>query len=116
MLLLIDADQNSATGWHGYDFLINKKIKDDKTTTLMRYDANAAGDHWKEVAQLGYRYNGNALELYVPRSILGLKGDGFTFDYHWADNPEDLETPISLSIKGDSAPNRRFNYRSIWKK
>ena len=116
MLLLIDADQNPATGWHGYDFLINKKIKDDKTTTLMRYDANTAGDHWTEMAQLTYRYNGHALELSVPRRILGLKGDGFTFDYHWADNPEDLETPISLSINGDSAPNRRFNYRSIWKK
>lgn len=116
MLLLIDADQDPATGWHGYDFLINKKIKDDKTTALMRYDANAAGDHWIEIAELTYRYNGNALELSVPRSILGLKGDGFTFDYHWADNPEDLETPISLSVNGDSAPNRRFNYRSIWKK
>lgn len=116
MLLLIDADQDPATGWHGYDFLINKKIKDDKTTTLMRYDANTAGDHWTEMAQLTYRYNGHALELSVPRRILGLKGDGFTFDYHWADNPEDLETPISLSINGDSAPNRRFNYRSIWKK
>ena len=82
----------------------------------MRYDAHAAGDHWIEVAQLTYRYNDNAVELSVPRSILGLKGDGFTFDYHWADNPQDLETPISLSINGDSAPNRRFNYRSIWKK
>jgi hypothetical protein len=116
MLLLIDADQNPATGWHGYDFLINKKIKDDKTTTLMRYDANTASNHWTEIAELRYRYNGAVLELSVPRSILGLKGDGFTFDYHWADNPEDLETPISLSINGDSAPNRRFNYRSIWKK
>lgn len=116
MLLLIDADQDPATGWHGYDFLINKKIKDNKTTTLMRYDSNAAAGHWVEVSELLFRYNGNALELSVPRSVLGLQGDGFAFDYHWADNPEDLETPVSLSINGDSAPNRRFNYRSIWKK
>jgi hypothetical protein len=39
-----------------------------------------------------------------------------SFDYHWADNPADLESPISLSMNGDSAPNRRFNYRAIWKK
>ena len=32
MLLLIDADKNSKTGWFGYDFLINQKIIDDKTT------------------------------------------------------------------------------------
>lgn len=116
MLLLIDADRDPATGWYGYDFLINKKIKDGKTTILMRYDAAATGDHWKEVSELPYRYNGNALELCVPRSVLGLKGDGLSFDYHWADNPADLETPISLCVNGDSAPNRRFNYRSIWKK
>ncbi len=116
MLLLIDADRDPSTGWYGYDFLINKKIKDEKTTILMRYDAGATGDHWKEVSELPYRYNGNALELCVPRSVLGLKGDRLSFDYHWADNPADLETPISLSINGDSAPNRRFNYRSIWKK
>ncbi len=116
MLLLIDADRDPATGWYGYDFLINKKIKDGKTTTLMRYDAGATGGHWKEVSELPYRYNGNALELCVPRSILGLKGDRLSFDYHWADNPADLESPISLSMNGDSAPNRRFNYRAIWKK
>lgn len=116
MLLLIDADRDPATGWYGYDFLINKKIKDGKTTILMRYDAGATDDHWKELSELPYRYNGNALELCVPRSVLGLKGDRLSFDYHWADNPADLETPISLSINGDSAPNRRFNYRSIWKK
>ena len=38
MLLLIDADRNPETGWYGYDFLMNKKVVDDKTTTLMRYD------------------------------------------------------------------------------
>jgi hypothetical protein len=27
-----------------------------------------------------------------------------------------LKDPISLCLAGDSAPNRRFNYRCIWKK
>ena len=36
MLLLIDADRNSSTGWYGYDYLINKSVIDSKTTTLMR--------------------------------------------------------------------------------
>ena len=30
MLLLIDADQNPDTGWYGYDYLINKRVVDDK--------------------------------------------------------------------------------------
>ena len=116
MLLLIDADQNPTTGWYGYDFIINKKIMNDKTTTLMRYDSTSFANPWVEVAQVNYRYKGNALELSVPRGLLGLKGNAFSFDYHWSDNPDDLKDPISLSTSGDSAPNRRFNYRCIWKK
>lgn len=116
MLLLIDADQNSNTGWYGYDFMVNKKVIDSKTTTLLRYDAKAPGDHWVEVAKVNYRYKGNKLEVAIPRSLLKFKGNSLTFDYHWSDNPDNLIDPISLSTSGDSAPNRRFNYRCIWRK
>jgi hypothetical protein len=116
MLLLIDADQNPNTGWYGYDYLINQRVIDDKTTTIQRYAPEAPGGPWVEAARLKYRYSGKALELAVPRKLLGLKGDTFTFDFHWCDNPTDLKDPISLCTSGDSAPNRRFNYRCIWKK
>ena len=116
MLLLIDADRNSATGWYGYDYLVNMKVVDEKTTTLMRYDPHASGQPWVEQAVLKYRYKGKALEIAVPRQLLGLTGDTFTFDFKWADNPPDLKDPISLCVQGDTAPNRRFNYRVIWKK
>ena len=116
MLLLVDADQNPNTGWYGYDYLINLRVIDDKTTTIQRYAPNASGGSWVEVARLKYRYSGKALEMAVPRKLLGLKGDVFSFDFHWCDNPIDLKDPISLCTSGDSAPNRRFNYRCIWKK
>lgn len=113
MLLLIDADQNHDTGWYGYDFLINKNIKDDKTTTVIHYTEDGS---WEQKADITYRVAANQLELAVPRELLGLTGDTVTFDFHWCDNPETLETPISLCTHGDSAPNRRFNYRYVWKK
>ena len=116
MLLLIDADQNPNTGWYGYDYLINQRVIDEKTTTIRRYAANAPDGPWVEAARLKYRCSGKALELAVPRKLLGLKGDAFTFDFHWCDNPAALKDPISLCTSGDSAPNRRFNYRCIWKK
>jgi hypothetical protein len=116
MLLLIDADQNPETGWFGYDYLINWRVVDARTTTLMRYSPGAANGPWVELARLNYRYSGKALELAVPRKFLGLKGDTFSFDFHWCDNPIDLKDPISLCSSGDSAPNRRFNYRYIWRK
>ena len=116
MLLLIDADQNANTGWYGYDFIINKKVIDNNTTTLMRYDADTDSGQWVEAARVSYHYKGNQLELAIPKALLNLEGDTFSFDYHWCDNPADLKDPISLSTSGDSAPNRRFNYRCIWKK
>ena len=51
-----------------------------------------------------------------PRSLIGLAGDAMSFDFHWCDNPADLKDPISLCTSGDSAPNRRFNYRCVWEK
>jgi len=114
MLLLIDADKNSHTGWYGYDFLINKKIPNSKTTTLMHYDS--IKHDWVESAKLNYRYEGNKLVIVVPRKLLGLTKNAFTFDFKWADNPDNLKDPISLCNGGDTAPNRRFNYRFIWEK
>jgi hypothetical protein len=111
MMLFIDADKNLNTGWFGYDFMVNKKVIDSKTTTLCRYD----GKQWVEVARVNYHYEGNQLEVAIPRSLLKLKGSTVTFDYHWNDNTETLTDPMSLSTSGDSAPNRRFNYRVIWK-
>jgi hypothetical protein len=116
MLLLIDTDENHNTGWYGYDVLINQKVIDGRTTTLMRYDKTNPAQPWSEAARLDYRYSGTELELAVPRRWLGSSGDAVTFDFHWCDHPADLHDPISLCVNGDSAPNRRFNYRCMWKK
>lgn len=115
MLLLIDADRNHNTGWYGYDYVVNKSVIGPTRTTLMRYNARKADDPWETVALLDYRYAANRLELAVPRDLLGLRGDALEFDFKWADNPADLSDPISLCVGGDSAPNRRFNYRCIWR-
>jgi len=116
MLLLIDADRNPKTGWYGYDYIVNKSVVDARRSTIMRYNATNPADPWAKVGQADYRYAGNRLELAVPRQLLGLTGNALSYDFHWADNPADLTDPISLCINGDSAPNRRFNYRCIWRK
>jgi hypothetical protein len=104
MLLLIDADQNHNTGWYGYDYLVNKKIFNGNTTTLLWYDPHSPDRPWVEKAQLQYRYSGNKLELAIPRALIGLPADALSFDFHWSDNPAELEDPISLCTSGDSAP------------
>ena len=114
MMLLIDADNNSSTGWYGYDYIVNKSVKSDRTTTLMRFDREKC--EWIEVADVAMRYAENKLELAVPRQALNLSEDKFILDFKWTDNPKELADPISLCLNGDTAPNRRFNYRLIWNK
>ncbi len=111
MLLLIDADMNPKTGWCGYDYLINRSVVNGQSTNIMKYKNGS----WITIGQLPYRYSGNKLELAVPRKLLGLTNKAFSFDFKWADNPADLKDAISLCVNGDTAPNRRFNYRCIWK-
>tara|TARA_R110001592_G_scaffold363111_1_gene680543 strand:- start:20920 stop:22995 length:2076 start_codon:yes stop_codon:yes gene_type:complete len=113
MLLLIDADKDPTTGWYGYDYLVNKKVKDSQNTMLMCY--NKQENKWINQGTVAYAYKGNQLELSIPRKLLGLTKNQFTFDFKWSDNAVELNDPISLCTAGDTAPNRRFNYRCIWK-
>ena len=115
MLLFLDADHNSKTGWFGYDYVLNLKVLDAQTTTLMRYAPEAPGGPWVEAARVPLHFEGPRLEVAVPRKLLNLPGAAFSFDFKWADNPADLKDPISLCTGGDTAPNRRFNYRCVWK-
>ena len=112
MLLLIDSDMDPSTGWYGYDFVVNKEVIDGQTTSVMRYE----GGQWKKVAEVPYSVYGEELELAVPAPLLGIAGKKAGFDFKWADNPGELVDPISICTHGDTAPNRRFNYRFIWKK
>ena len=108
MLLLIDSDRDSVTGWNGYDYLVNLDIANDRQTSVHRFGE----DHtWQKVVTVDYRCQGNQLEIAVPRSVLGLNAGSVTFDFHWADNIQSFDDGIALALHGDSAPNRRFNFR-----
>jgi hypothetical protein len=112
MLLLIDTDQDPSTGWYGYDYLVNGQIADGPKSLLQKYDQ--LKDEWLDQNSIEFAYSNNQLELILPRNQIGLEGEKLTFDFKWSDNPNGLEDPISMCTGGDTAPNRRFNYRYIW--
>ena len=112
MLLLIDSDGDSSTGWYGYDILINRDIVSDGKGNVLKF----ADWKWIKAGEYRFAVEGNKLELAVPKSLLGVSGKSITFDFKWADNTGDLVDPISLCLHGDTAPNRRFNYRFVWNK
>ena len=61
----------------------------------------------------------NCLEIAVPRKLVERTkktGKDLSFRFKWADNPSDPSDIISICTSGDTAPNRRFAYRFVWKR
>ena len=96
MLLFIDSDEDGTC-----DYIIqNSKI------------INSKGESQNVDVVVGQ----NSLEIAVPRKLLSKMGKNVSLNFKWADNPSDPSDIISLSSTGDTAPNRRFYYRYVWKK
>ena len=109
MMLFIDVDADMSTGWEGYDYLINHKVIDSKTTIIEKFDGT---NKLSKIGKIKYQVKGNKLEFAVPRKFLGLENKkDFTLDFHWADNIQKLFDIVEFAQSGDSAPNRRFKYR-----
>ncbi|MBO0930944.1 hypothetical protein [Fibrella aquatilis] len=106
MLLFIDVDRSKKTGWEGYDLVINRLISKNNKTSVHRW----LKGKWQSVSVATYRVAGNRLELSIPSHIVGLRLAP-SFDFHWADNVQKWNAVTEFFLNGDSAPDRRFNYR-----
>lgn len=106
MLLLLDTDQNAATGWLGYDFVLNLAPGVGETTVHAWRDTA-----WQPVGTAKLAVNGDGLEIALSRALLGEDSAPPAFDFHWADNIDPTGDIAELGVNGDSAPNRRWNYR-----
>ncbi len=67
MMLLIDADQNHATGWEGYDFIVNRQKPKRNEAVLER---NTGGWHWTSSGTIKFVVKENQLQLAIPLSPL----------------------------------------------
>jgi hypothetical protein len=109
MLLFIDADANPATGWLGYDFVVNRKGAVQGHAMLEKFKGNG---RWETVARVRSRHDGCQIELAVSRKALGLAKSNATFDFKWADNILMSGEWSDFTLYGDAAPNDRHNYRA----
>ena len=107
MLLFLDTDRKAATGWLGYDYAVNLEVPGDKQTTVKAWRSG----NWETVGQVSYRVEGNRLELAIPRALIQQANDTPAVDFHWVDNIQGFGDVSEFGVNGDSAPNRRWNYR-----
>ena len=101
MMLFVDSDANSQTGWHGYDL----RVKGGNVEHF-------AGGVWENAGQIEMTVGAREVELALPRRFVARTGGDLIFDFKWVDNadPDQIDTWFT---DGDSAPNRRFNYRFV---
>ena len=100
MKLYIDKDRNHATGWEGYDYVINYPGKGDISVLNAEDDATVVGK-----AELVL--SGKILTLKIKRDVIGLT-DPLCFEFKWIDNADgDI---LNWYSDGDAAPLGRFNY------
>lgn len=110
MLLFVDADSDAVTGWNGYDFVVNRRRKSERTSVLQRYGQKSRA--WENAGTIEYRVHGRELELAVPRAVLGLSDTGkkVAVRFKWADNMVHDDDVMDFTVNGDAAPNGRFQF------
>lgn len=109
MWLFIDSDQNHATGFEGYDVLINRKYLPVDSATIEIYQNHS----WTKIGKVPMKWNHNQLQLSVPCSYLNISftHPQFSFDFKWVDNMQHENDIMDFYLYGDVAPEGRFNYR-----
>lgn len=109
MMLFINTDGDHRTGWQGYDFVVNRRVKDARTTFV---EQTRNGWNWQNAAEVSFRVLGNELMLAIPRRVLGVPaGDApLRLEFKWADNIQNDDRIDEFTVNGDAAPNGRCNY------
>ncbi|MFR1517817.1 MAG: hypothetical protein ACLSVG_03430 [Clostridia bacterium] len=110
MNLYLDIDQDSKTGWEGYDYVINRS-RSDGTMKVQRF----VDDSWKfeDAGEAEYTLSGNTIMVRLPKSAVGTKVKYLSFDFKWADHSTVSGNVMEFMDLGDTAPNSRFNFRFV---
>lgn len=108
MMLLIDADRNKATGWNGYDFIVNRVSPKGKKVIV---EKNVGGGwEWELVAQSKFAVSNNKLELEIDRKTINIMGKAVDLEFKWNDNMQENGNIMDFYVNGDTAPGGRFNF------
>ncbi len=107
MMLLIDIDRDKATGWNGYDFIVNRRSPETDGVCIEK--SNGSSWEWQQIGNGKYVVSGNVLEIAISKKLLGVN-DNLSFEFKWNDNMQHPGDIMDFYVNGDTAPGGRFNY------
>jgi hypothetical protein len=106
--LRIHTARNTATGWEGYDLMVDRYGANGQA--ILSQSSNAW--NWTSVTNVAFAVSGSELEIAIPRSLVDPSG-GETIDleFKWLDNYGQSGEIADFYTEGEAAPLGRFNYR-----
>ena len=108
MMLFLDTDRNKATGWNGYDFIVNRLSPKGKKVIV---EKNVGGRwEWKTIGESKFAMNNNKLEIEITKQLLNLFGNDIDIEFKWNDNMQENGNIMDFYVNGDTAPGGRFNF------
>ena len=108
MMLFLDTDRNKATGWNGYDFIVNRVSPKGKKVIV---EKNVGGRwEWEQIGESTFAVNNNKLEIEITKQLLNLLGNDIDIEFKWNDNMQENGNIMDFYVNGDTAPGGRFNF------
>ncbi|MBE6584896.1 MAG: hypothetical protein E7645_00035 [Ruminococcaceae bacterium] len=109
MNLYIDTDNNPATGWEGFDLVLNR-ARDGHYVSV---ESLADGWEGKHIGQALYTVEGSRMVIRLAKSVVEIEGTATALGFKWADNSTLDGNIMEFMDLGDTAPNDRFAYLYI---
>ena len=113
MQLYVNADQDSESGWYGYDYIVNYSAEQDLVTNVAKYNGQNNEYSFVEVGTVNYAVTGNEMMISVPLEMLGIDHyNGICLEFKWfdADSGVYVDEMEDFYTYGDAAPLGRLNY------
>ena len=109
MRLILDtaAATEDSKDWEEFEFIVGRETGSSDTLAVER---STGGWNWEKAGEARYTVKGNVMQLEIPRSVLGLTADSFSFNFKWADANVSDGDIMTLYTDGDTAPTGRFAY------
>ncbi len=107
MNLYLNTDGNSATGWSGFDYVLNRD-RDSFVVTVEKFK----GDTFETEVVGGayYAIDGNQMSVRLSKDLVGITGNASGMIFKWADNSVTNGDPMAFMDLGDAAPDSRFGF------
>ncbi|MBO7399381.1 MAG: hypothetical protein J6V10_09825 [Clostridia bacterium] len=107
LLLDMQAATGDSVDWENFEYIIGRETG---TGTTLALEKSTGGWNWEKVGDVRYTVSGNVMQVEIPRSMIGLNDEEFTFNFKWADANLTEGDIMTTYTDGDCAPGGRFMY------